>query len=32
VGLSARWRTGHELFSVRCAGMGSPAFCVRCAH
>jgi hypothetical protein len=27
--LDVRWRTGHELFSVRCAGMGAPAFCAR---
>jgi hypothetical protein len=25
--LDVRWRTGHELCSVRCAGMGAPAFC-----
>jgi hypothetical protein len=30
--LDVRWRTGHELFTVRCAGMGAPAFCARCAR
>jgi hypothetical protein len=30
--LDVRWLTGHELFSVRCVGMGAPAFCARCAR
>jgi hypothetical protein len=27
--LDVRWRTGHALFTVRCAGMGVPDFCAR---
>jgi hypothetical protein len=27
--LDVRWRTGHVLWSVRCASMGVPALCVR---
>jgi hypothetical protein len=30
--LNVRWRTGHELFGVRCAGMGAPAVCARYAR
>ena len=30
--LDVRWRTGHALFLVRCASMGAPAFCARCAR
>ena len=30
--LDVRWRTGHALFTVRCAGMGDSDFCVRCAR
>jgi hypothetical protein len=27
--LDVRWRTGHALWSVRCASMGVPDFCAR---
>jgi hypothetical protein len=30
--LDVRWRTGHALFTVRCAGMGTPAICARRAR
>jgi hypothetical protein len=30
--LDVRCRTGHHLFIVRCASMGAPAFCARCAR
>jgi hypothetical protein len=30
--LDVRWRTGHALFIVRCASMGAPDFCARCAR
>ena len=30
--LDIRWRTGHALFTVRCASMGTPAICARRAR
>jgi hypothetical protein len=27
--LDVRWRTGHALWSVRCASIGMPDFCAR---
>jgi hypothetical protein len=30
--LDVRWRTGHALFTVRCASMGTPAICARRAR
>jgi hypothetical protein len=30
--LDVRWRTGHVLFTVRCASMGMPDFCARSAR
>jgi hypothetical protein len=27
--LDVRWRTGHALFTVRCASMGVPDLCAR---
>jgi hypothetical protein len=30
--LDVRWRTGHALFTVRCASMGTPDICARRAR